>query len=40
MPFINVKVSENLSDTQVDSIKSRLGEAISLIPGKAKLGLW
>lgn len=40
MPFINVKISENLSDTQVDNIKSRLGEAISLIPGKAKLGLW
>lgn len=40
MPFINVKISENLSDTQVDNIKSRLGKAISLIPGKAKLGLW
>ena len=39
MPFINVKISENLSDTQVDNIKSRLGEAISLIPGKSETWL-
>ena len=39
MPFINVKISENLSDTQVDNIKSRLGEAISLIPGKSEAWL-
>lgn len=40
MPFINVKISENLSDTQVDNIKSRLGEAFLLFREKAKLGLW
>ena len=39
MPFINVKISENLSDTQVDNIKSRLGKAISLIPGKSEAWL-
>jgi phenylpyruvate tautomerase PptA (4-oxalocrotonate tautomerase family) len=39
MPFINVKISEKLSDTQVDNIKSRLGEAISLIPGKSEAWL-
>lgn len=39
MPFINVKISENLSDIQVDNLKSRLGEAISLIPGKSEAWL-
>lgn len=36
MPFIDVKVSNQLNDTQIDAIKTRLGKAISLIPGKSE----
>jgi len=36
MPFIDVKVSENLSEEKISKIKSRLGKAISLIPGKSE----
>ena len=40
MPFINVKISENLSDTQVDNIKSSSAKPFLLSREKAKLGLW
>lgn len=36
MPFINVKVSEELNSTQIESIKTKLGKAISLIQGKSE----
>jgi len=36
MPFINSKVSVSISDEQEKELKSRLGQAISLIPGKSE----
>lgn len=36
MPFINSKVSVKMTEGQKDSIKAKLGNAISLIPGKSE----
>ena len=36
MPFINSKVSVSLSQEKETELKSRLGQAISLIPGKSE----
>ena len=36
MPFINSKVSVKLSKDQEKTLVSRLGQAISLIPGKSE----
>ena len=36
MPFIDVKTSVPMEEAQKESIKSRLGEAIRLIPGKSE----
>ncbi|MEQ8153663.1 MAG: phenylpyruvate tautomerase MIF-related protein [Clostridiaceae bacterium] len=36
MPFINSRVTVKLSDEKEESIKSRLGKAIELIPGKSE----
>ena len=36
MPFIDSKVSVKVSKEQETEIKSRLGQAISLIPGKSE----
>ncbi|MCI8300399.1 MAG: hypothetical protein HFI69_08620 [Lachnospiraceae bacterium] len=36
MPFINSKVSVSLSKEQEKTLVSRLGQAISLIPGKSE----
>lgn len=36
MPFINSKVSVSISAEQEQELKSRLGQAISLIPGKSE----
>ena len=36
MPFINSKVSAGISQEQEIELKSRLGQAISLIPGKSE----
>jgi hypothetical protein len=36
MPYINVKVSNSLDDEKIEQIKSRLGRAISLLPGKSE----
>lgn len=36
MPFIKVKVSNEISQAQEISLKQRLGEAIELIPGKSE----
>ena len=36
MPFIDSKVSVKITDEQEKEIKSRLGQAISLIPGKSE----
>lgn len=36
MPFINSKVSVGISQEQEIELKSRLGQAISLIPGKSE----
>lgn len=36
MPFINSKISTKMTKEQEIEIKSRLGEAISLIPGKSE----
>ncbi len=34
MPFIDVKITKKLSESQKNGIKYKLGEAISLFPGK------
>lgn len=39
MPFIQTKVNVELSDEKTEALKSRYGEAISLIPGKSESGL-
>lgn len=36
MPFINSKISTSLSEAQETEIKSRLGQAIQIIPGKSE----
>ena len=36
MPYINVKVSSSLNDEKIEQIKTSLGRAISLIPGKSE----
>ncbi len=36
MPFIDSKVSVKVSKEQEIELKSRLGEAISIIPGKSE----
>ena len=36
MPFINSKISVALSEDQEQEIKSRLGQAITTIPGKSE----
>ena len=36
MPFINTKVSVALSEEKEQVIKSKLGQAIALIPGKSE----
>lgn len=36
MPFIQVRVSEKLDEQKIEAVKSRLGKAISLIPGKSE----
>lgn len=39
MPYISVNVTKVLTDTQKDAIKSKLGEKISVIPGKSEKAL-
>lgn len=39
MPFINSKVTVSLSEEKKETIKSRLGKAIALIPGKSETWL-
>lgn len=36
MPFINSKVTVKMTDSQKEAVKKRLGEAITLIPGKSE----
>ena len=36
MPFINSKVSVPLTDSEKETLKGKLGQAISLIPGKSE----
>ena len=36
MPFINSKVSVAMSQEKKESVKAKLGQAISLIPGKSE----
>ncbi len=36
MPFIDSKISIRVTDEQEKELKTRLGEAISLIPGKSE----
>lgn len=36
MPFINSKVSVPLSDREKETLKTKLGQAITLIPGKSE----
>ena len=36
MPFINSKVSVNMSQEKKEQVKKRLGEVISLVPGKSE----
>ena len=36
MPFINSKVSVPMTKEQKENIKTKLGEAISIIPGKSE----
>ena len=36
MPYIDVKVTNKLSDTEKDKVKSKLGELITLLPGKSE----
>lgn len=36
MPFINSKVNIPLSEGEKDTLKTKLGQAISLIPGKSE----
>lgn len=36
MPFINSKVNVSLSEEEKEQLKAKLGQAISLIPGKTE----
>ena len=36
MPFINSKVTVQMTEEKEEAVKSRLGQAISLIPGKSE----
>ncbi len=36
MPFINVKTTASVPDEKCEAIKSELGKAIALIPGKSE----
>ena len=36
MPFINSKVSVTINEEQEKALKTRLGQAIALIPGKSE----
>lgn len=36
MPFINSKVTVKMTEQKKEAIKTKLGEAISLIPGKSE----
>lgn len=36
MPFINVKTNQKLTDAQITAVKSKLGQAITAIPGKSE----
>lgn len=36
MPFINSKVSVTMSEDKKERVKRRLGEAITLVPGKSE----
>lgn len=36
MPFINSKVSVSISEEKEEELKTRLGQAITLIPGKSE----
>ena len=36
MPFIDSKVSVSISEEQEKELKTRLGQAIALIPGKSE----
>lgn len=36
MPFIHVKVSEKLDEQKIEAIKTKLGKAVSLLPGKSE----
>ena len=36
MPFINSKISKTVTKQQEEEIKSRLGQAITLLPGKSE----
>ena len=36
MPFINVRTNAALTDEKCESIKSALGQAIALLPGKSE----
>ncbi|HEY5583174.1 MAG TPA: phenylpyruvate tautomerase MIF-related protein [Ruminiclostridium sp.] len=39
MPYIDVNISIKLSDHEKDVLKTKLGELISIIPGKTESGL-
>lgn len=36
MPFINSRVSINMTEQQKETIKEKLGSAIAMIPGKSE----
>lgn len=39
MPFINSKVSVSISEEQEKELKTRLGQAIAIVPGKSEAWL-
>ena len=39
MPFIDVKTSKELTADKIDAVKTELGKAISLVPGKSEAWL-
>ena len=40
MPFININTNVSVSKAQETAVKTRLGKAIELIPGKSESWLW
>lgn len=36
MPYINVNISKKLGDADKDTLKSKLGELITILPGKTE----